>query len=249
MSIRSLRFLLFVFILLNCTVNNDDAGTTDQEIEQNGSEEFKVLFIGNSHTYFNQGIHFHLKRYVQQSSLAIEPIIEESTFGGHSLGNHLETTATIDKLKSKNWDIVVLQENSAVARDEQEIVVEHIKRFNDLIIIQGSETYLFMTWAYLEQPGMYFDIKNTYNEAVRAIRGKLVPVGTAFRTYLNDTNSDILYDGDGFHPSLEGTFLAATMFYIEIFNQDPRSNPYTAGLSDEMADSLKELAWTTLRGS
>ncbi len=249
MSIRSLRFLFFVFLLFSCSSDNDDTIVSEKELEQNDREEFKILFIGNSHTYFNQGVNFHLQRYVEQSNLEIEPIIEESTFGGHSLKNHLETPTTLDKLKSKNWNVVVLQENSAVARDDRQNVVENIKTFNELILTQGSETYLFMTWAYLEQPDMYFEIKNTYNEAVRAIRGTLVPVGTAFRTYLNNTNSDILYNADGFHPSMEGTFLASTMFYIKIFNQDPRANPYTAGLPNDMAETLKDLAWTTLKGS
>lgn len=242
-----LSILLFVSLLFfNCS--SDDSANAPEEIEEE-QIEVKGLFIGNSHTYFNQGVSVHLENFVKHSDLDIKPIIVESAFGGYSLEDHLNSLATLDKIESDNWDFIVLQENSFVASTDKEASVANFKALNEKITVTGAQTHLFMTWAYLDEPDMYFAIKDTYDEASFQTKAKVVPVGRAFKDFSAQVSPTTLYDADGVHPSLDGTYLAATMFYIALFEKDPRLNSYSAGLDSETVEILKDYAWTTLRGA
>jgi hypothetical protein len=150
-------------------------------------------------------------------------------------------------LLEKNWDVVVLQENTGRAANEPHKSISCIQRIG-LESESEAKIFLFMTWAYQDQPDMLQRIKTTYEESARRVNGTVVPVGLAFHTIFEDQQSTIdLYNADGIHPSMAGTFLAAAMFYSAIFDKDPTENPYTAGLPPETAGYLKSMARRVLK--
>ncbi len=208
----------------------------------------QVLFIGNSHTNYNNGVSFHLQGFLNKTDLPYSTVVEKMTMEGYTIQQHSENVNTLAKLTERDWDIVVFQENSTEAANNSMAATVGMQDLRFKISSSKTQIFLFMTWAYEAQPGMLSAIKTTYENTAPLISGTIVPVGLVFQDILNDPENVIsLYDPDGIHPSLEGTFLASAMFYAAIYKKDPRLNNYTAGLTEEDAVYLKEKAFETLQ--
>ena len=67
----------------------------------------KILFIGNSYTYFNDMPEM-VKSIADSKGDSI--IVSESTHGGWSTFQLLEYQPTLNAIHSENWDYVILQE-------------------------------------------------------------------------------------------------------------------------------------------
>ena len=200
----------------------------------------KILFIGNSHTYYNQGLDFHLSKYAASILRPEKPMFEQIAFGGFTLEEHLRSEATMNKIKHGDWDAIVLQENTLRAANERNAALTSIQRFDDHKSLADAHRYLFMTWAYRDKPNMMAAIRQTYEASAAGSTMKIVPAGLAWELVKEDTENEIeLYDPDGIHPTLAGTFLTATLFYLAIYDKNPMDNPYTGGLKVETANYLK----------
>lgn len=212
----------------------------DENIDTETIKDFEVLFIGNSHTYYNSGLAHHLNRFRKTENENYDTYIKEVSFGGFSLADHINNTTAISKINERDWDFIVLQENTFVAANEGESTLAALNKFNEVLGQKRAKVYLFMTWEYKDEPDMYQRIKNTYDDGSLATGAQIVPVGQVWRQIARDSVPNInLYNEDGFHPALQGTFLAAAMFYKKIYGKNPSDNSYKAGLESEVAEYLK----------
>jgi hypothetical protein len=114
----------------------------------------------------------------------------------------------------------------------------------------------FMTWG--RQNGdpqwdsintfdkMNLRLRNAYLRISDSAEASVAPIGVAWK-YVRDNYPAInLYSGDGSHPSLEGTYLAACGFYASLFRKSPVGATYTAGLSAAIAAQLQVAAEMTI---
>jgi len=72
------------------------------------------------------------------------------------------------------------------------------------------------------------------------------PVGISWSNSTGGGDPMDLFSSDGSHPSLAGSYLAACTFYATIFNKSPEGIVYTAGLDQEAARYLQEIAAYTV---
>jgi hypothetical protein len=243
-------FFLFLGTLLMSLACSQSSG--ESPIDLGGIDAVfqpaQVLFIGNSHTNYNNGVSFHLQGFLNETDLPYSTVIEKMTLDGYTMQEHAEDANTAAKMAERDWDIIVFQENTSEAANNPMDATVGMQNLRFKILSTKTHLFLFMTWAYEAQPGMLSAIKNTYENTAPLVSGTIVPVGLAFQDILNDAVNVIsLYNPDGIHPSLEGTFLTSAMFYAAIYEKDPRLNPYTAGLSEEDATYLKEKAFEVLQ--
>ena len=70
---------------------------------------------------------------------------------------------------------------------------------------------------------------------------KVAPVGLAFSMALQERPDVKLYIEDG-HPTPEGTYLAACVFYGFIYQQSPVGNSYGGDISDADIVFLQSIA-------
>jgi len=236
-------FLAFLIIFgLSCS-RDENVPVTVEADEPRTSKIEEILFIGNSLTYYNLGISYHLNLYSAYDSLSFKPLIEELAFSGYSLAVHLVNEQTLSKVNERSWDVIILQENIEIAINDGIATLESIKAFEALVGNKGTQIYLLMPWPYKDQPEMSMPIKKTIEDGAQAIGATIIPVGEVWRAINEEGNPDIdLYDADGLHPSLQGTFLAASMCYSSIYNRNPSENPYTADLENSIALYLKQKA-------
>ena len=103
-----------------------------------------------------------------------------------------------------------------------------------------------MTWAYADKPEMSVQLANEFRRLGKKMDIPVIPVGLAFKRALEELPGVVLHAPDQKHPSLEGTYLAAAVFYSTLYGKSPVALNYSAGLDDNIARQLRQTAWQTV---
>jgi len=225
-------------------------------------DTLKVLFLGNSHTYFND----MPTLFANLSESGGHPVIVESnTLGGYTLEGHSTNPTSLDMIGVGIWDYVVLQENS------QYPVIEYLRynsmypaarRLDSLITEYNGTTAFFMNWGWryggqCEVDGHqspvfvdYFQMQDSMTSACTEISSELsavlAPVGEAWRTAVTWNPNLVLWYTDNYHPDLNGSYLTACVFYATFYDESPAGLEYAGGLGDDEAYFLQQAAWETV---
>ncbi len=204
----------------------------------------KVLFVGNSFTYYNNGLHQQYKSIVESANGLLHARI--MTISSGYLPEHVDGLPSL--LASDDWDVVVLQgyskgpirdDTSKAFRDAAEKLVQVIRE-------NGARPAFFMTWAYIDEPEMTAQLDEAYTSIGKQLGAQVVPVGLAFERAIQQRPELKLRIADRKHPTLAGTYLAACTFYAALHHQDPQGLSYTAGLDPDDAAFLQRIAWDTV---
>jgi hypothetical protein len=195
----------------------------------------RVLFIGNSFTFFNGGIDADLH------GLAPRTTVGSATQGGYSLTQHLADPATISKL-GEGWTFVVLQDQSQNPVYNSSDFEQSAGRFVRLIREKQGTPMLLMTWERPDSPGVTTEaMRSSVEQVGQQVGATVIPAGIAFADSLSAQPSVVLNQHDG-HPTREGTYLAACTAYARIFGLSPVGNTYTGGLDASVASGLQRAA-------
>ena len=189
-----------------------------------------ILFIGNSYTYYNNGVDQMLRNIALAEGDTLET--EAFTVGAAKFSDFCNNPETFERIRSRAWDYVVLQEQSQLpAFPPSQIESEcypFAKRLCDSIRANDSCTQIlfFMTWGrengdqsncanyppLCTYDGMQQRLRESYVQMADDNNAIVVPVGLAWK-YVRDNYPEInLYQSDESHPSVEGTYLAALTF-------------------------------------
>lgn len=227
------------------------------------SKTISVLFIGNSLTFVND-----LPKTLSDIAVSLGDKVDydSSSIGGYTLMQHAQNTDTKNKILARNWDYVVLQEQSEFSALSDAKVAQQMFPFasdlNDLIKTNShSQTVFFETWAHKngdqdlcnDNPTlcsydvMQDQVYKSYSIITQETGGILAPVGEAWRNVLITHPEITLFQQDSEHPRQEGTYLAACVFYITLFNRDvSKASPLT--IDPKVAGILKTVAKQTVLG-
>jgi hypothetical protein len=127
-----------------------------------------ALFIGNSFTYYNNSLHMHVLKIAKSVSRQKGQTNREKTFytkamtisGGylkdHALGAKGMIQDFTNREKPGPWDVVVVQGYSRgpLTQETAPSFRSNGRKIHSWIRDAGSQTVLFMTWAYQGRPEM-----------------------------------------------------------------------------------------------
>lgn len=251
--IRSISFVLFIFVFIYYSVAQQH-------------KKLKVLFLGNSYTYVN-----NLPQLVHDIALANGDtlVFDSNCPGGHTFNNHFNNATSISKINSQAWDNVILQAQSqepsfSPAQVAAQTLPYAIKL--DSIIQHNNdctETVFYETWGrkngdasncgayppictYL---GMQNRLRSSYKLFADTTKSVMAPAGEAWRKSIALNPTLELYSSDQSHPSLEGSYLTACVFYEVLFHKSVLSNTYTAGVSSTNVSFLQQIAHDVVNDS
>ncbi|HEV2952896.1 MAG TPA: SGNH/GDSL hydrolase family protein [Candidatus Dormibacteraeota bacterium] len=211
----------------------------------------RVLFVGNSFTYVND-LPGMFAALAGSGGHRVE--VGMAASGGWTLADHVASTATAGAIASEKWDTVVLQEQSqipSVARYREDQMYPAVRQLVSAIRADGSEPMLFLTWAHRDgwpENGLpdYWSMQSEISKGYLTIGADqqvpVAPVGYAWSLLVGEGQGSALWQGDGVHPTSEGTYLAACVFYATIFKQSPKGLPYKADLSLSTAALVQGVA-------
>jgi hypothetical protein len=217
----------------------------------------RVLFIGNSYTHTN-----NIPGILQQ--LAIEGkksfYTENSTPSGYFLSGHVENDTTQALIRKGQWNYIVVQEQSQFPASPDSIffqntyvhansICDTARQYNP-----GVQLIFYKTWGRkngdqqkcAEWPevctyeGMDSLLSARYTLMADTNNAIIAPAGDVWK-YLRLHHPEIeLYNPDGSHPNLAGSYTSALTFYTILFRSNPEDLTFTAGLDPNTARIIRE---------
>ena len=183
----------------------------------------RVLFVGNSLTYFND-----LGAMVAAVAHAAgDTAVRTATvaFPDYALEDHIAEGTAVRTLRDARWEYVVMQQGPSSLPENQLLLIDGAKRFDPLVRAAGAEPVLYMVWPQRGRPGDFPAVRTSYRNAAASVRGIFAPAGDAW-TALWELHPTIeLYNPDGLHPNPAGTYLAAIVILHQIRGIAPTSLP------------------------
>lgn len=246
------RMLFLLLLILPCMA-------AAQQAQQ---DSLRVLFIGNSYTYYND-----LPKMVGQlaKSQKKKLSVHSVTKGGERLKGHLANENLRRMLTTERWDYVILQEQSSAPAKQTESVIAEVypaaEALDSLVHIGSPEaqTIFYMTWGHkygsthkidnyplaFTYEGMQERIKTIYLEMTYRTNAICAPVGMAWERVREERSDYQLYNQDLSHPSPLGSYLAANVIYMTIFCQ-PYQSDYTHDFDSTVAEYIQQVAQRTV---
>jgi hypothetical protein len=199
----------------------------------------RVLFIGNSYTFFNGG----LGTLVQSMASAVKDgrrlEYVEVTKGGQTLEGHWADGKALAEIRKGGWDFVVLQEHSLRPLQDREKMFAYAKRFDGEIRRVGARTVFYETWARKNRPEMQGLLDQAYSGIAKEVAAVVAPAGLAWQAALKVKPDLSLHIADLSHPTPAGSYLNACVFYETFFGRSPEGLPRT--IKDRAGKVLVEL--------
>jgi hypothetical protein len=215
-----------------------------------------VLFAGNSLTFVNDLPHTFERL---AASGGRDVVAVQAASGGETLAQHVSTLDVAVPLRERVFNVVVLQEQTAHAALPDLRAESTLPAARTLVAAARAEPaqpILFSSWAWtygvasrgIDGAAMQQGIADGYRELAEELGVRLAPVGAAWMTATAEAASGPLWQEDGNHPTVAGTYLAACVFYATIFGADPRGLAFHDGLDAATAARLQAVAARTALG-
>lgn len=226
----------------------------------------KVLFLGNSYTYVN-----NLPQLIYDIALANGDtlVFDSNCPGGHTFNNHFNNATSLSKINAQAWDCVILQAQSQEPSFSPTQVaaqtLPYAIKLDSLIKNNNActETVFYETWGRKNGDasncgsyppictyiGMQNRLRASYKLFADTTHGIMSPAGEAWRKSIDQNPTLELYSSDQSHPSLEGSYLTACVFYETLFHKSVLSNTYTAGVSSINVTYLQQIAHDVVNDS
>jgi hypothetical protein len=182
----------------------------------------RVLFIGNSLTYYNDlpamvrslhalaGLHF-------ETEMVAKP--------DFSLGDHWDDRDARRAISGGTWNTVVLQQGPSARADSRDMLRADTRRFATLISESGATPALLSAWPERHRRGDFPRAAESYRLAAADVNGVMLPVADAWREAFQLAPSIDRYAADGLHPSRSGSLLAALVIFGALASRSPQSLP------------------------
>ncbi len=216
----------------------------------------KILFIGNSLTYFNnmpalfQSIAADKGRMVE---------IAQHTPGGTGFIHHVDNNEVYNLFSSEQWDAVVLQpgssESAGVSSNTQETImrgqrlIDSIRAYSPCakIILYEISNGIAPNQSGGGDYAHYFETQSMIKDTIKAIANGLqipfAPAGECFRMYYEAHQDLALHNSyNDIHPNLNGSYLVACSIFNTLYQDSVQVCAYYNELEPSLALELQNIS-------
>jgi hypothetical protein len=203
-------------------------------IPTNSINPMKILFIGNSYTHYNNMPDL-FEKLAKSKKVKINVVMNAKS--NHTFKMHCQRPEMFEAIRSEKWDYVVIQGFSRELMYEKEIIdtasLPYFKQIVDSVYSNYSCTnvMLYLTWGYKngfisESDTLTYDemsnrVQRGYEYFSDLFNFSVVPIGQIWKSFRKNNPNIELYQEDGQHPNLIGSYLIANGFYSSIFKSNP----------------------------
>ena len=183
----------------------------------------RVLFIGNSLTYWND-LPFIVQALADSAggaSLAVMTV----AFPDFNLDDHRAQGTAERAIALGGWEVVVLQQGPSSLPENRAQLRASVGMFNRAIRAVSATPALYSVWPSEGRREDFDRAIESYALAARDVNGLLLPVAAAWLAAWRRDSALALYSPDGLHPSVEGSYLAALVMYGVLYDRSPVGLP------------------------
>jgi thiosulfate/3-mercaptopyruvate sulfurtransferase len=183
-------------------------------IDPDSDQPIRILFVGNSDTFFNEGLDAHVRA---MAASAEQPILLETAAAGSDgveLWQLLKMQHVNDQIRTDDWDVVVLQ-NAGIWEPVR--MAEAVAEFTELIRANNAQPVLF-AHSSSEDPQSEISSQIAADLAIPVAKA-----GLAWDSALAEKPALPLRGGaeTHFHASVPGTYLNTAVIFATLFGQTP----------------------------
>lgn len=218
----------------------------------------KILFVGNSYTGQNDMPYMVQKILNSNLDKQYGYVTGQIIQGGKKLSDQVKSGEMVEALRQDKYDVVFLQEQSTTLfySNERPLSAEAFTQLIDEIRKHGAEPVIWSTWPRkpgnefyqpagfknLKTPKDFLDMAFMIDEFSRSISKQTgaayVPVG-GYWAGLMQTSPDLdLYEPDGSHPNVKGSYLAALLIARRLSGSAPQADAWAPAEIDEAQNKI-----------
>jgi hypothetical protein len=189
--------------------------TFENEDYQNA--DFRVLFIGNSHTSTHQ-----MPKTVQKllNAAASEKNAFCETCAAGFLTDHVNRKVTLDLIKQGNWDYVVLQAQKYSTSGKYQYPYDAALKLTKLANENGAKVIMYPEFSQRGNKEEAARVHELHQLIASKSGAEVAPVGLVWDVAIQQEPELVLHAYDGNHASEAGAFLTAAVFYQVLSGQD-----------------------------
>ncbi len=224
----------------------------------NKNKTYRILFIGNSYTFFNDMGPTLFHGVAKSAGYTV--LADTVTKGAWTLAKFAnaedEMGAKVrEALARERYDFIVMQEQSHTPVTNNAGFSEGAGKLVQMIRANGATPVFYETWGRKNGNGdiekfhleghepMTWRLAAAYHRAGRDYSVAVADVGPAFHDVYTNTEINPYYP-DGSHPSIAGSYLAALVIFARIFGLTTTEHVtyLPESVSEETAAVLKTAA-------
>jgi hypothetical protein len=195
----------------------------------------RVLFIGNSHTYFNE-MPSMVARIARADGKRITT--KMIAFPDFALEDHLRDGRARTELLRGSWDVAVMQQGPSASAEGRRLLIEGVRGFAP-ITGRRTKIAMLMIWPRASAPREFPRVEESYRLAAKEADGIFIPAGIAWLRVLVKDPAVPLYADDGFHPGVCGSWLNAMTVYRTLLGPLPSALRTRAGAEKAAGRTLR----------
>ena len=241
---KIISLLLTVVMLIQC-MSLLTFATAEEE------EPLKILFIGNSATYYNDMPEAIFAPMCEAAGYNVE--VTSITKGSYYLRKFASSNDTFGAkvtaaLNTKKYDYVVIQELTTRSLDVTEEFYSSVRIMTEKIRENGAEPVLYATIPKVSYDNGYTPTTYAYataatSQAIADELGiKIAHAGLAVQDLMTSYPELTLHHTDNAHPGPLGSFVIASSIFATIFEHDPTEVDFNGEHDADTAAILKSAA-------
>ena len=198
--------------------------------------EICILFVGGSLEYWND-----MPTMVETLGNAngrTRIRVGGSFLPGSTLGDHIDAGEAEKEIRTGNWNVVSLGQGPSSRSESRALLRQWVGQFAPVIKGAGATPALYMTWPTVANVADFPGASTSYRLAASDVGGILFPVADAWTAAWAMDNTIELYGPDGWHPSVEGSYLAALVIYAALFKTSAVGLPSEFAMSNGLTVSI-----------
>ena len=167
-----------------------------------------VLFVGNSLTYTNN-LPSIVRTMAKEKGVKLQ--IKTLAFPDYALEDHWNDGHLQKFINSGKFDFVIVQQGPSSMQEGRLMLYEFGKKIKTLCDENNTTLGFFMVWPARVNYSTFDGVIKNYSETATQLEALLFPVGERWKIHFDTTQDFSYYGADGFHPSVQGSKVAAAV--------------------------------------
>lgn len=230
-----------------------DLASTDSTDYLNA--DFRILFIGNSHTAslnMPKTVQKMLNKRQSKQKVFCESRIDRF------LSDHLARKTTVELIEQGEWDVIVLQGQKYSTSGKYSYPIDAALELTKLANKHGAKVIMFPEWGQKENIDEAKRVHALHESIVKKSGASIAPIGLVWDAAIEQFPDWDFHAPDGNHCNALGAFLTALVFDQILSNQFPdlnkadKNREFSAdtqyGINLDAQTALSKFAKLTLEG-
>jgi hypothetical protein len=202
-------------ILLLALLVSFSSSFSQHKLSKKTNKTVYILFIGNSLTSTND-----LPDLVKKSAKikGLKVVTKLIAYPNYAIVDHWNDGRVQELIASKRFDYVIIQQGPSSQNDGRKMLIENGKDYSSLCELNDAKLCYFMVWPSLVNYHTFDRVIKNHKDAAAINNAIILPVGEIWKNYIDSSNNYEYYSSDGFHPSLEGSQIAAQVIVEYLFH-------------------------------